>query len=45
MIDKSWEQQLRKTILPDLEKGRQGWDLPHTEAVVFWMKELLPETE
>ena len=32
---------LRKTILPDLDKGRKDWDRPHTETVVYWVKRLL----
>ena len=36
------EKILRQTILKDLEnKGRKGYDRLHTEAVVFWMKQLL----
>ncbi len=40
-IDPQVEQILQETILPDLRKGRKDFDLPHTKAVVFWMKELL----
>lgn len=36
------EKILRQIILKDLEnKGRKGYDKPHTEVVVFWMKKLL----
>ena len=35
------EQVLRDTILNDLDRGRPGWDRPHTEAVVYWTKELI----
>lgn len=36
------ERILRQIILKDLaNKGRPSWDKPHTEAVVFWIKELL----
>ncbi len=36
------ERILRQLILKDLaNKGRPSWDKPHTEAVVYWMKELL----
>ena len=36
------ERILRQIILKDLaNKGRPGWDKPHTEAVVYWMKYLL----
>lgn len=38
------EQLLQKHIFPDLEKGRPNWDLPHTQAVVYWTKQILPET-
>jgi hypothetical protein len=34
------EQVLRDVILPDLDKGRPDFDRPHTEAVVYWMKEI-----
>lgn len=36
------EQILRQLILKDLaNKGRKDYDQPHTEAVVYWLKELL----
>jgi len=36
------EQILRQLILKDLaNKGRKNYDQPHTEAVVYWLKELL----
>ena len=35
------EETLQKIILPDLEKGRKDFDRPHTEAVVYWTKEIL----
>lgn len=35
------EKYLQKAIFPDLERGRPGWDKPHTEAVVHHMKKLL----
>lgn len=41
LIDPEIERVLQDTILPDLKKGRQDFDLPHTQAVVFWMKDLL----
>ena len=37
------ESVLQAVIFPDLEKGRKDFDLPHTKAVVFWMKELLTQ--
>jgi hypothetical protein len=41
LIHPQIEAVLADTILPDLEKGRKDFDLPHTKAVVFWMKKLL----
>lgn len=36
------ERVLSQIILKDLaNKGRPQWDKPHTETVVYWMKELL----
>lgn len=35
------EKTLQKIILPDLEKGRKDFDRPHTEAVVYWIQEIL----
>ncbi len=35
------EKSLQEKIFPDLERGRKGFDLPHTKAVVYWMKYLL----
>jgi hypothetical protein len=35
------EKFLVDNIFPDLEKGRPGWDLPHTKAVVYYMKQIL----
>jgi len=40
-INPDVETVLQENIFPDLEKGRKGFDLNHTQAVVFWMKELL----
>lgn len=40
-LDPAIETILQSVIFPDLEKGRKDFDLPHTKAVVFWMKELL----
>ncbi|MEA2056135.1 MAG: hypothetical protein U9O78_00240 [Patescibacteria group bacterium] len=40
------EKILRQIILKDLaNKGRRGWDKPHTEAVVYWIKYLLEEID
>lgn len=41
LIDPHIEKVLQDTIFPDLLKGRKDFDLPHTKAVVHWMKELL----
>ncbi len=35
------EEQLKLKVLVHLEKGRPGWDVPHTLACVHWMKKLL----
>jgi len=35
------EERLKLSVLKYLEKGRANWDVPHTLACVFWMKELL----
>lgn len=37
---KKIENYLKEKILPELEKGRPGFDLPHTLAVVFWLKQI-----
>jgi hypothetical protein len=41
VIDPNVEQVLKATILPNLDLGRKNFDKPHTEAVVYWMKQLL----
>lgn len=35
---------LAEHIFPELEQGRPNWDKPHTEAVVFYLKEILRHT-
>ncbi|MFA6005378.1 MAG: hypothetical protein WC775_02730 [Patescibacteria group bacterium] len=40
-----FEEILQHAILPDLDRGRKNFDRPHTEAVVFWMKYILNNTE
>ncbi len=40
-MQRSIESHLKQTIFPDLERGRPGWDKPHTEAVVRYMRLLL----
>lgn len=42
-LPKPIEETLQRTIFPDLEKGRKDFDLPHTQAVVFWMRTLLAQ--
>ncbi len=39
------EEVLESVILPDLEKGRKGFDLLHTKAVVQWTKNLLEHVD
>jgi hypothetical protein len=43
LISEQVEKKLQNKILPDLEKGRKGFDLPHTQAVVYWMKFLIEQ--
>ncbi len=40
-LDSSTENKIKEKVLSYLEKGRPGWDVPHTLACVHWMKELL----
>lgn len=35
------EAHLQNAIFPELENGRPNWDKPHTEAVVFYLKNIL----
>lgn len=37
----AYEQFLIDTVLPQLERGRVGWDLPHTQHVVRYCKQIL----
>lgn len=41
LINPHVEQVLKEVILPDLDQGRKNFDKPHTEAVVYWTKQLL----
>jgi hypothetical protein len=46
--EKEYEKYLKRIIFPELERGRPGWDKPHTEAVVHWIKNIInnsPELE
>ena len=40
-LDDSTENKIKEKVLSYLEKGRPGWDIPHTLSCVHWMKELL----
>lgn len=40
-MDYSIELLLKQRIFPELEKGRPDWDGPHTEAVVYYIKEII----
>lgn len=40
-LEKNLEAKIKKEVLKILEKGRPGWDVPHTLACVHWMKELI----
>jgi len=40
-LDSKIEEKLKINVLRYLEGGRPGWDVPHTLACVYWMKELL----
>lgn len=41
MVDVTYEELLKRTILPELEVGRPNFDRPHTEAVVYYIKEII----
>lgn len=40
-LDPSIEEKIKHAVLKYLERGRPGWDVPHTLACVHWMKKLL----
>jgi HD superfamily phosphodiesterase len=40
-LDAKLEQKLLNKVTPYLKKGRPGWNLPHTLAAVYWIKELI----
>jgi len=44
-LDQELEDRLKYVVLKRLENGRPGWDVPHTLACVYWMKELLKTEE
>jgi putative nucleotidyltransferase with HDIG domain len=35
------EERLKEQVFSILEKGRADWDVPHTQAVVYWIKKLI----
>lgn len=41
LISRQIESILQQSILSNLEKGRREYERPHTEAVVYWIKEIL----
>ena len=40
-LDATIEERLKKRVLEVLERGRPGWDGPHTLAAIYWLKELI----
>ena len=40
-FDVELEERVKSAALNFLERGKAGWDVPHTLACVHWMKELL----
>ena len=40
-INNAVERKLKEIIFKDLKNSRGGWDLPHTETVVFYIKEII----
>jgi len=36
-----YERYLQENVLPELSKGRVGWDRPHTEKVVSYVKRII----
>jgi len=40
-FDKGLEEKLKSVVLKYLEKGKPGWDIPHTLASVHWMRKLI----
>ena len=40
-LDKETEEKLKAEAIKHLEKGKAGWDLPHTLACVYWMRKLI----
>ncbi len=41
MMNSKAEKFIQDTILPELEKGRPGWDKPHTLGVVKYIKHIM----
>jgi len=44
-MDINVEQFLQENIFPELEMGRPNWDRPHTESVIFYIKEIIRHTK
>ena len=40
-LDKETEEKLKKEAIKHLEKGKAGWDVPHTLSSVHYMKKLI----
>lgn len=40
-LKKELENKIKEKVIPYLEKARKNWDVPHTLATVYWMKQLL----
>ena len=40
-MNTNYEEFLKENIFPDLENGRPNWDVPHTETVVWYLKNIL----
>jgi len=40
-LEKELEKKVKKEAFIYLEKGREGWGIPHTIATVYWMRKLI----
>lgn len=40
-LNQEIENKIKKEVLSYLERGRPGWDVPHTLACVYWIKEII----
>ena len=43
LMNEKIEQFLQQAIFPDLERGRPGFDKPHTEGVVYHMRRIIED--